>query len=187
MRDIIAAMEGELIESCVIPDIAYHAVLGRLPRTQVQAIIGAPEAFRDILLLQCEDIMHVRPVGQCAVRLPDEGQTEPLSDEELSGLVPERELADGAPVVALFDGMPLTGHRLLDNRVIVDDPDGYEAAYQAHERMHGTAMASLICHGEISTRVATPQRSRCTRGRSCNPGEVTVDTSWRPFRRMCCW
>ena len=149
MRDIIAAMEGELVESCVIPDIAYHAVLGRLPRSQVQAIIGAPEAFRDILLLQCEDIMHVRPVGQCAVRLPDEGQTEPLSDEELARLVPERELADGAPVVALFDGMPLTGHRLLDNRVIVDDPDGYEAAYQAHERMHGTGMASLICHGDL--------------------------------------
>ena len=51
--------------------------------------------------------------------------------------------------VALFDGIPLTGHRLLNNRVIVDDPDGYEAAYQAHERMHGTAMASLICHGDL--------------------------------------
>ena len=73
IRDIMAAMEGELIERCVIPDIAYHAVLGRLPRAQVQAIIQAPEAFGDIRLLQCEDIMHVRPVGQCAVDLPGRG------------------------------------------------------------------------------------------------------------------
>ena len=150
MRDIIADMEGGLIERCVIPDIAYHAVLGRLPRSQIQAIMGAPEAFRDIRLLQCDDIMHVRPVGQCAVRLPDEGTTESLSDEELARLVPEQDPPHGAPVVALLDGMPLTGHRLLNNRVMIDDPDGYEAAYQAHERVHGTAMASLICHGDLN-------------------------------------
>ena len=150
MRDIIANMEGELIDRCVVPDIAYHAVLGRLPRSQVQAIMGASEAFRDIQLLQCDDIMQVRPVGQCAVRLPDEGATESLSDEELARLVPEQDPPDGAPVMALLDGMPLTGHRLLNNRVIVDDPDGYEAAYQARERVHGTAMASLICHGDLN-------------------------------------
>ena len=152
LRDIIASLNGELIQQCVIPDIAYHAVLGRLPRTQVQAIIRAPETFRDIRLLQCDDIMHVRPVGQCAIRLPHEGQTEPLSDAELARLLPEREPGAGEPVMALFDGMPLTGHRLLNNRVIVDDPDGYEAAYQAHERIHGTAMASLMCHGDLDRR-----------------------------------
>ena len=76
IRDILVAMEGELIDRCVIPDIAYHAVLGRLPRAQVQTIIQTPDALGDIRLLQCEEIMHVRPVGQCAVRLPDEWQTE---------------------------------------------------------------------------------------------------------------
>ncbi len=197
MRDIIAAMEGELIERCVIPEIAYHAVLGRLPRTQVQAIIGAPEAFRDILLLQCEDVMHVRPVGQCAVRLPDEGQTESLSDEELAGLVPEQELADGAPVVALFDGMPLTGHRLLNSRIIVDDPDGYEAAYQAHERMHGTGMASLICHGDLDQSSAAAEKPLYARpilqprrgygGRfseTIPPNVLPVDLIHRAVRRL---
>ena len=149
---IIASLNGELIQQCVIPEIAYHAVLGRLPRAQVQAIIRAPETFRDIRLLQCDDVMHVRPVGQCAIRLPHEGQTEPLSDAELARIRPERGPVAGAPVVALFDGMPLSGHRLLNNRVIVDDPDGYEAAYQAHERIHGTAMASLMCHGDLDRR-----------------------------------
>ena len=29
-------------------------------------------------------------------------------------------------------------------------PTDYGAAYQAHERFHGTAMASLICHGDLN-------------------------------------
>lgn len=53
------------------------------------------------------------------------------------------------PIVALFDGLPLTRHRLLDGRLIVDDPDGYEERYQANQRHHGTGMVSLICHGEL--------------------------------------
>ena len=155
LRDIVTSLNGELIQRCVIPEVAYHAVLGRLPRAQVQTIIGAPQAFREIRLLQCEDIMHVRPVGQCAVRLPDEDQAEPVSDEDLARWDADQESVRGAPVIALFDGMPLTGHRLLNNRVIVDDPDGYEAAYQAHERVHGTGMASLVCHGDLNERGET--------------------------------
>ena len=130
--------------------------------------------------------MHVRPVGQCAVRVPDEGQTESLDDEELARLVPEQELADGAPVVALFDGMPLTGHRLLNSRVIVDDPDGYEAAYQAHERMHGTGMASLICHGDLDQSSAAAETAVV-----CAADPATSERLWwtilgELFRQMCC-
>ena len=159
IRDIVAALEGELVERCVIPDIAYHAILGRLPRAQVQTIIHAPEEFRYIRLLQCEDVMHVRPVGQCAVRLPDDEQTEPLSDEELAQLARERDPSESKPVIALFDGMPLTGHTVLTNRVIVDDPDEYELAYQARERVHGTAMASLICHEDLNQRGASTEET----------------------------
>ena len=150
IRDILGTMEGELIDRCVIPDIAYHAVLGRLPRARVQTIVQAPDTLADVRLLQFEEIMHVRPVGQCAVRLPDEGRTEPLTHEDLDRFPPYQEPGDGAPVIALFDGMPLTGHRLLNNRVSLDDPDGYEQAYQAHERVHGTGMASIICHGDLN-------------------------------------
>ena len=150
LRSIIEILKGKVIQQCTIPEIAYHAVLGRLPCSQIQVILEDPDAFRDIRLLQCEDIMHARPVGQCAVRVSHDGQTEPLADDELIRLVPQPGPPDGAPVVALFDGMPLAGHRLLDKRLIVDDPDGYEAAYQAQERVHGTGMASLICHGDLS-------------------------------------
>lgn len=88
--------------------------------------------------------MHVRPVGQCTIRVPDN-----LSETGTVGEEDRSDIPQGEPLVALFDGLPLTGHKLLDGRLIVDDPDGYESAYQARERVHGTAMASLICHGDL--------------------------------------
>ena len=145
LRSIIASLDGEVIQQCVIPDIAYHALLGRIHRTQIQDILDQPDAFQDVRLLQCEDIMHLRPVGQCAVSISeDNAETDILQKE------PRSESPQGDPIVALLDGMPLAGHRLLDGRLIVDDPDGYENAYQAHEREHGTAMASLICRGDLN-------------------------------------
>ena len=149
LRDIIASHDGQVTAQCVITDIRYHAVLGRLPRTEVQAIIDTPQERESIQWLQCDEIMHVRPVGQCAVGISAEQHQERLSDDELSQLVSAHESNDGEPVIALLDGMPLTGHRLLDRRVTVDDPDGYEAVYQAHERVHGTSMVSLICHDDL--------------------------------------
>jgi hypothetical protein len=67
-------------------------------------------------------------------------------------------LPRGEPIVALFDGLPLTKHRLLDGRLIVDDPDEFESTYQAQERIHGTAMASLICHGDLNNQEPPIQR-----------------------------
>ena len=150
IRRTIESQEGQVIQQCVIPEIAYHALLGRLPRAQVQAIARDPDSFRDIQLLQCEDMMHARPVGQCALRIPEEGVTDPFTDDELVQHGPGSRASEGAPVIAMFDGMPLAGHRLLENRLIIDDPDGYESEYQANERKHGTAMASLICHGDLN-------------------------------------
>lgn len=149
LRDIIASHKGRVTAQSVIADIRYHAVLGRLPHTEVQEIIDSPQERENIQWLQCDEIMHVRPVGQCAVGISPEQHQERLSDDELAQLVSAQVSNDGEPVIALFDGMPLTGHRLLDNQVTVDDPDGYEAAYQAHERVHGTSMASLICHDDL--------------------------------------
>jgi len=140
LRSLIGALGGQVVQQCVIPDIAYHGVLGRIPADKVSEIV----AQREVRLLQCEDIMHLRPVGQCAIRVA-EGllETEALEEKD------QPNLPQGEPVVALFDGLPLTRHRLLDGRLMIDDPDGYESAYQAKERVHGTAMASLICHGDL--------------------------------------
>ena len=45
--------------------------------------------------------------------------------------------------------MPLTNHAALRGRLVVDDPDNLAEKYHVGEHLHGTAMASLIAHGEL--------------------------------------
>ena len=54
----------------------------------------------------------------------------------------------GTPVAALLDGMPVQAHTLLTNRLIIDDPDDLGSRALVSQRVHGTAMASLILHGD---------------------------------------
>ena len=139
-RDVVSSLGGEISQSAVIPEISYHGVLGQIPANRVSELVGQD----DSQLVMCEEVMFLRPVGQFAVPATDE-----LADPD-DVVLPDGDPAEmGEPIVALFDGLPLTGHRLLDGRLIVDDPDGYEERYQANQRHHGTGMASLICHGEL--------------------------------------
>ena len=144
LRNIISSLNGEVTQQCVIPEVAYHAILGVLPRTHIQNLLEDPDARANARLLVCDQIMHIRPVGQCAVLLPGN-----MDDADTLGEKASLNTPLGDPIVALFDGLPLTRHQQLDGRVDVDDPDDYESAYQAHERFHGTAMASLISHGDL--------------------------------------
>ena len=52
------------------------------------------------------------------------------------------------PIAAVFDGVPVQRHRLLDRRLWLDDPDGLDSLSVVSERRHGTEMASLILHGD---------------------------------------
>jgi hypothetical protein len=97
-----------------------------------------------IALLRCNDVWLLRPVGQCAAPL-----TGAPEQSEPTATVAELPDPDLPPTVALLDGVPLAGHSLLKDRLLIDDPDDFESAAPAQHRRHGTAMASLIVHGEI--------------------------------------
>ena len=147
LRSQIDSMGGTVLQQSVISDIAYHGILGRLPASEIQMIVDQlKDDVPDVRLLATDDIMYVRPVGQCAIRIAD--SAEPTQVVEVPPTnIPQ---ADAKPVAALFDGMPLIGHQMCKDRLIVDDPDGYADTYQARDRCHGTEMTSLICHGDLS-------------------------------------
>ncbi len=87
--------------------------------------------------------MFLRPVAQFAV---------PLGAEEAAAAIEGAiggPLEDREPVVAVLDGLPLEGHELLRGRLWIDDPDGWAAEVPAAQRRHGTAMASLLIHGDL--------------------------------------
>lgn len=151
IRRLIRELDGQIVTECVIQDIAYHSILGQAKIPFVRHLIHQPEAREELALFQCEGIMFIRPVGQCAV--PVDYEMDEVASPQLGKLTRQTE---GTPVVALLDGMPLTRHDLLNGRIVVDDPDEYEESYQAKERNHGTVMASLICHGDLNSQTEEP-------------------------------
>jgi len=57
--------------------------------------------------------------------------------------------ANGEPLVAIFDAVPLANHPLLANRLVVDDPDNL-ANMAVGPRLHGTGMTSLVPYGDLN-------------------------------------
>ena len=138
---LIQQLNGRVLHEAAIDEIAYHALLARLPIGAVRTFLD--EAGHDAALVQCEQIQFFRATGQMAGIVLEDGRS---SDETGEVATPA---TLGEPVVALFDGLPLQNHRRLANHLVVDDPDGFEPQYPATERRHGTAMASLIVNGDL--------------------------------------
>jgi len=140
VTNLVQQAGGRILNQSVIEGIAYHGLLAELPANAIRAIVENPTTE----LVKCENVMFFRPVGQMVV-----GDKSPEGDVEIAQ-IEEMPLPTGDPVVALFDGVPLANHRLLAGRLVVDDPDNWEADYAASERVHGSSMASLIVHGDLN-------------------------------------
>ncbi|HCO94819.1 MAG TPA: exopolyphosphatase [Phycisphaerales bacterium] len=137
LENLVRQGNGNVISSCIINEIHFHALKAELPPDSIQSVL----ASRYTELFRSQDVMFFRPTGQCTV--------EALPDGELGEFVVGE--VSGDPVVAILDGDPFVNHDLLRNRLVVEDPDEFGISYQARDRKHGTAIASLICHGELDT------------------------------------
>lgn len=142
VTDLISREGGAVERTCVIPEIRYHALSARLPVSAVRRLV--PEYQDDIELIECEQLQYLRAAGQTSVTVAEGEPSLGPADRV------EYEAADG-PVLALFDGLPLAGHERLEDRLSIDDPDDFGNAYPASRRRHGTAMASLIVHGDLAS------------------------------------
>jgi hypothetical protein len=134
----ILRIGGTVVTKTCIAEIGYHAMLVIIPRQAARNILSES----DVSFIAFDEILFVNPSGQMIV-----SSTQKSFDfsEELS--IPQN--IRGEPVLALFDGLPQEHHPLLENFLVIDDPDDYTASYEIKDRMHGTAMASLILWGEL--------------------------------------
>lgn len=142
---LVVDQGGQIVAEAAVQEIAYHALLARLPAASIGPLFEGNDD--DVALVQCEQVQFFRASGQMATTLSDDGTEEDgaaLSDQP----------AVGAPVIALFDGLPLQAHQRFQGRLIVDDPDDFAEDYPAARRRHGTAMASMILHGDLAAREA---------------------------------
>ena len=100
-RHVVNSLGGEISQSSVIPENFYHGGLGADPANRVSELVEQD----DSQLIMCEEVMFLRPVGQCSVPATDE-----LADPG-DVFLPDKDLTEmGEPIVALFDGLPLTRH-----------------------------------------------------------------------------
>lgn len=137
IRDLAAQLGGSVIQEAHIHEIAYQGILVELPREAIEAIVRGE---RNDLLLS-DRIMYFKPRPQCL----EDGAVEEAPAVEFRAVAQEL----STPVLALLDGFPMANHALLQGRLAIDDPDGWSQDYEAKDRVHGTAMASLIIHGEL--------------------------------------
>jgi hypothetical protein len=134
---LLQALGGQALHRALIAEIEYHGVLAQLPADAIQRVLDGeiPE------LMLSDRIMFFKPRGQ-SIRMGH--QDVPSIQHVPQGTPPTK-----PPIVALLDGFPQQNHPLLSAWLTLDDPDGWEAACEVKDRVHGTAMASLIIHGEL--------------------------------------
>ncbi|MDW8444642.1 MAG: hypothetical protein RML45_10360 [Acetobacteraceae bacterium] len=191
VRRVVEADGGHIRHECLLPDIRYHGLLLEVPPAAVRKLLEGTS----IPLLRCDDVMVLRP--QSVLRAPLAPEEEPAAPPEAADAVPPAETPRG-PMAALFDGMPMQNHARLQGRLVIDDPDGVEARSLVQARRHGTAMASLILHGDLarpdgggtldtSLHVRPVLIPMGPNGRACertDPDRLVVDTIWRAVGRM---
>lgn len=141
VEQVIAASGGRILDRSQIGDITYHALLAELPIQQVRTVLTDGAAA--IRLLTTDDVMFVSPFTPMTVA---PAATDPVAEVRL----PAGERVEGLPRVALLDGLPFQNHDALTGRLMIDDPEDLGDNYSNAARNHGTAMASLIIHGDLS-------------------------------------
>ncbi len=137
-RDV-RALGGTVVVHSTISEIRYDAALVDLPADRIRELLDN----RAVSLAISDEIMFIRP--QSVAEYAVDGERDDDQVEQ-----PDANQNDLLPIAALLDGYPVQNHRRLQNRLVIDDPDGFEENYVLAARKHGTEMASLILHGDIN-------------------------------------
>lgn len=183
LQDFTSSVGGQIVHHSCIPEIGYDAVLVDLPTSDIRRLIE-----HDTIELALNDhIMFLRPQS-CM-------DNSELSDESTSrvddpGGYPE----ESPPIAALLDGIPVQNHELLQGRIDIDDPENMDDISVVSQRYHGTAIASLIIHGDKTLKGPPLSRKLHIRPVLYTPGDqrpeeprsdrLLIDQVYRAVRRI---
>jgi hypothetical protein len=137
LRELLQEVGGEMLDFCSIPEINYEAALVRVPASVAQRIVA-----RDGKLANADEIMTIRPQSLY------ESDTTNDSKPAMPALQPWNPTGT-SPVAAILDGYPVQGHAALGSRITVKEVDVPGTIVPVTARRHGTAMASLVVHGDL--------------------------------------
>lgn len=183
VEDEVHRMGGEIVHHATLLEIRYDAALVDIPPDQAQRLIEHP----DVELARVDEIMFLRP--QSVARFEQDAEPEGEDGAEDTAAA----LPAGNPIAALLDGLPIQNHIRLAGRIIVDDPDELDANYPVNRRVHGTEMASLIIHGDLTAGEAPLERPLLVlpvmqpdggNSEQTPPDRLLVDVIHRAVRRI---
>jgi hypothetical protein len=138
----LQAVGGRVVSRTRIEGAGYHALLAQVPQEELLRIRERGPSG----LVAEESIFHIRPQSVSQITIFDVEE-----DKDLPDAIPPT--AD--PIAAIFDAVPLAGHPQLDGRLSLDDVFDLEPL-AVGQRLHGTAMASAVIHGDLNAAPAPP-------------------------------
>lgn len=131
---------GELIDLVEIEEIRYQGALIAIPAKVARELAG-----RNGKLGGLDEIMTIRPQSQYTETAPEDEIIDEDAAYDFSA-----DLPTGECITGVLDGYPIDSHEALVGRVIVEEVDVTGAQVPAINREHGTAMASMILHGDLA-------------------------------------
>lgn len=136
----LASVEGNIIENFVLSEIGYHGVLAEAPAR----VLSEMAQTVNVAWLSGNGVRFFRAVGQASAPVDEDPEVVSVAARAAPSAT------DASPRVALLDGVVVAGHDLLAGRVVIDDPNEWEGTTEVRHRQHGTAMASVILHGDLA-------------------------------------
>ncbi len=187
-REVTALVEqsgGQVTAVAVIDQIGYHGLKCEVPTALLREL--AAGNFDGVRLVRSADVMYLRITGQS---LPIVGPS-----VEAPGEINDPPPA-GDPILCLLDGVPIENHVLLQDRVIIYDPDDLTQLAAVKERRHGTWTSSIAVWGDRSSNqppatrpilvrpVLAPSDETADRLEELPAHELVPDLMWRIFREL---
>lgn len=147
LNTLLDEVGGELLDEVDIEEIRYQGALVRIPADIARQML---DGSSDIASLH--DVMTIRP--QSAYESPA---------QDAPGLQhpPSPPVRNPDPAIAVvLDGYPVEQHDALAGRVRVVEVDLTGSQVPVAARQHGTAMASLVLHGDLDDPHSAPLQRR---------------------------
>lgn len=180
LTEMLDEVEGQLLDQVDIPEIRYQGALVEVP-----ADIARKLTQSDGSLARFDDIMTIRPQSAYSSLISEDEGTAP---REFSADVPTRRC-----ITAILDGYPVTQHQALLNHLHIHEVEVTGASVPVAGRYHGTAMTSLIVHGDLHNNevplsrkvVAVPVLTASITGRETTPhGKLPIGVIYRSINSL---
>lgn len=166
LAEALKNTNAKILDSVTISEIRYHAVLVQIPIEEIFKL----QKFESELL-SIDEICYIRPQAMSMVSsdnddFPEENN---FRSTKIGKLRP--------PVAAVFDGVPVQNHELLAGRLILSDPESLQSISPVNTRNHGTAMASLILHGDLPLKLNALTRQLYFHCLLCGTADSSIEST----------